>query len=136
MHESTDDVAADWWEHARLAKGTRDERKALDDGHPPRVNAAYQFVADKIEVGTPDVLDLIASLIDSAPDDQGTLAVGAGPLEDLIHAHGDRLVLEIETRARRSPEFARALSSVWVEAGDLDPETRDRLAPWVSRKPL
>ncbi|HHS94444.1 MAG TPA: hypothetical protein ENK63_03795 [Rhodobacterales bacterium] len=40
-------------------------------------------------------------------------AVAAGPLEDLIAAHGAAMIDEIEARAAASPRFAYALTGVW-----------------------
>lgn len=81
----------------------------------------------------PEVLDVLELLVERAPDTSGALTVGAGPLENLIHEHGDRLVDELESRARRSPLFAAALASVWLEDGHLQATTVERLSPWLDR---
>lgn len=40
-------------------------------------------------------------------------AIAAGPLEDLIAAHGAAMIDEIEDRAASAPRFAYALTGVW-----------------------
>ena len=41
----------------------------------------------------------------------GTLA--AGPLEDLLSIHGDRIIERVEREARANPKFAWLLGGVW-----------------------
>lgn len=135
MDGGSGSLVEDWWEYHRLAGGSRDERKALEAGLPVRVGAAHDLVAEKIATGSPDVLEILALLIDGVPEGQDVATVGAGPLEDLLHEHGDRLIADIETSARRSPAFANAMSSVWLEVDGLEPATVARLAPWVATSP-
>lgn len=123
-------MLANWWEHHRLMSGTREERAALNHGEPAEVQAAWDAVDELVDAGGPDAVDMLAALIDLGPDDAATF-VGAGPLEDLLHAHGDDLVDEIEARARQSASFAKALSTVWLEHGSVGAETEKRLARWV-----
>jgi len=46
---------------------------------------------------------------------QEVAVVAAGPLEDLIAAHGAALIDEIENLATRAPRFAYALTGVWPQ---------------------
>lgn len=62
-------------------------------------------------------------------DDGGT--VGAGPLEDLLHAHGDSLVEDVLRLSRISPTFRQVLSHVWLERGHMSKANEDRLSPLV-----
>ena len=84
-----------------------------------------------VDDGGNDAIRMILALLDTAPDGDGTVAVGTGPLEDLVNDHGDVLVDEIEQAARQAPEFASALGSVSVEQGALRHETLQRLARWL-----
>jgi hypothetical protein len=126
-------VARDWWEYQRLSSGSRDERKALDLGIAEQPLAAHDLVDETVERGGQEAVDLLAALADAVPTGNDGAAVGAGPLEDLIHEHGDDLVSDIESYARRRPPFAQALGFVWVERGHLSAETEARLEPWVAQ---
>jgi hypothetical protein len=127
-----DALVAHWWEYQRLASGSGEERKALESGQPLAAAAAFEYVASLVDSGASEVVGLLAELIDEAPAGRSVATVGAGPLEDLIHDHGDSLVDEIDERARRSGRFAEALASVWLERDRLDPATVARLSVWVS----
>jgi hypothetical protein len=124
------ELFANWWEYHRLANGSRDERKALEGGEPAKAVEAFERVADLVSTGDADVVTLLEELNDAAPEDEGA-TVGSGPLEDLIHEHGDRLVDELAERARHSPLFAQALAATWLDADRLQPTTVDRLSLWV-----
>ncbi len=65
------------------------------------------------------------------PGDEGPVAVGMGPLEDLMDDDGDALVDLLEQAARQSPDFAQALGGVAVEQRALTTESADRLARWL-----
>jgi hypothetical protein len=125
-------VASGWWEYQRRSVGTREERKALEMGEPEVVQAAHDYVEDAINRGGRSALDLVAFLIDATPPGNDSGAVGAAPLEDLLHAHGNDLVGEIEVYARQRPAFANALAAVWIERGRLSSATEDRLEPWIA----
>lgn len=128
---STDAVVAGWWEYQRLLRGNRAERTRLEVplSWP---SAAADAVSDSVDAGGDAALDLVAALIRAAPDSEGLGLVGAGPLENLVHAHGSALVDGIETLARREPGFAEALAAVWLEHGAVDAPVEQRLARWIS----
>ena len=42
--------------------------------------------------------------------------LAAGPLEDLLAHHGERMIASVETEAKGNPEFARLLGGVWKNA--------------------
>lgn len=48
------------------------------------------------------------------PDDELIGLIGAGELEELIRAHGNKLWPDIERLARKDVRFRRALASVWA----------------------
>jgi hypothetical protein len=127
----TDDLIASWWEYWRRARGSRDERKALSVGEPVEVCAAHELVEQRIDLGGAQAVDLLAALADAAPAGDNGTTVGAGPLETLLHEHGDSVIDEVERTARRSTSFADALAQVWLERGLLSLLTERRLAIWV-----
>jgi hypothetical protein len=57
--------------------------------------------------------------------------VGAGLLEDLLHAHGDSLREDVLRLMRISPTSRQALCHVWLERGHLSQVNEDRLSPFV-----
>jgi hypothetical protein len=126
-----DVLSSHWWAYQRLARGSREERKALEQGQPADARAARDFVAAAIESGAADAIRLLAVLNDAAPPDDDGVTVGSGPLEELITAHGRELAEEIVKSARRPPSFARALSKVWLTPGHLDPSADSKLSAWV-----
>jgi hypothetical protein len=124
-------VVSGWWRFQQLHSGTRDERKQLEIGEPADVWAAWNAVSDQIQAGGRAAMELVVALIDAAPDSESVGNVAAGPLEDLVHAHGDDLVEQLETLARQSPIFATALHGVWLSDGAVSSSTRERLARWI-----
>jgi len=126
-----DELIANWWEYWRRAKGDRDERKALELGEPVEVCAAHDRVERRIGAGGREAVQLLAALAAAAPPGDNGMTVGAGPLESLLHEHGDSVIDEIERVARRSASFAQALSQVWLERGWLSAATERRLAVWL-----
>jgi hypothetical protein len=126
-----DALSFNWWAYQRLARGSREERKALELGQPAEAQAALDIVAATVESGTADAVRLLVALEDDAPPDDDGVTVGSGPLEELITAHGRELADEIAKNARRSPSFARALSRVWLTPGHLDPRAEAQLSAWV-----
>lgn len=119
----------DYWEHWRLAEGDREERLRAERG-----SVAHERVSDAVESGNPDVVELLVALAEAAPSDSDAGLIGAGPLEELLSVHGARLVTRdgaqlldaIDTGARRSARFRRALRSAYM--GDEVPApVRSRL---------
>jgi hypothetical protein len=55
---------------------------------------------------------LVLALINAADTDELLDSIGAGPLEDLIDKHGDRMIDRIEAAARDNPHLRLALKSV------------------------
>ena len=113
MTENPEELAACWWEAQRLASGTRDQRKRWSLGQPSTVFAGYEAARERIDRGGVEALELVMALLLSSPDEAGPATVGAGPLEDLVAAHGSELSPRIEELARRSAPFREALASAW-----------------------
>lgn len=122
----------DWWEHSRLSCGSRHERKALSVGRPEGAALAYEALSDLVSTGSPDVVLFLADLVDAGPFPSSAVIVGTGPLEDLVHEHGDALIDDLETLARKRPTFRAALSSVAIDNGAIAKETAARIRGVVS----
>lgn len=134
--DPVDDVfrAEDWWLFHDLLSGTREQRVDLERGVSPAAQKARRSsdrVAAVVDAGGVQALELIAKLLDAAPTQDAVNLVGAGPLENLVHAHGAQLLDEIERHARQEPAFAEALRSVWLDQGDLPAEVESRLGKWI-----
>jgi uncharacterized protein DUF6869 len=71
--------------------------------------------------------EVVTMLVERANDPAELAYVAAGPLEDLIHRHGARLVDRMEVQSRRSAQFRRALGAVWGWSS-LPSELRARFA--------
>ena len=126
-----DELAFRWWDYRRLSYGNRSERKALELGEPAEVCAAADIVMERIDSGGMEAIRLIVALIESAPDDAGIGYVVAGPLEDLVHEHGNSLIDDLDQLARQNPLVSQAMASVWLSPGVLDPDVERRLRKWI-----
>ena len=124
---------AGWWEYQRLSNGSRADRKALESGDARDALRARVVVNEVVDVGGSKAVEWLAVLNDAAPPGDDGVAVGCGPLEDLINEHADSVIDEIERLARRSPAFARALSHVWPASSAMAKATELRLAVWIDR---
>lgn len=128
---ATEELVAGWWEHARLAQGSREERKRLEAGEEALADAGWDGVHERVQRGGVEAVELVAALLRRAPDEDGVALVAAGPLEDLLHWHGDELVDQVARLAGQDPRFARALAGVWLSEGALTAQVTARLAPWL-----
>lgn len=127
MHE---ELVGAYWEGWRILRGNRDERLSAEH----RDRWADNAVEDAVEGGQPSSVALLVALAEGAPSDDDAGLIGAGPLEDLLAVHGQRmfrpagaaLLEQLDAAARTSPRFRRALRSVNV--GDEVPvEVREQL---------
>ncbi|HEU5007318.1 MAG TPA: hypothetical protein VFT67_10115 [Jatrophihabitantaceae bacterium] len=127
-----DRLVRDWWKYHRLARGSWQERAGLERGEPADASEARSAVAERVERGGAAAVALIEALCRAEPDGDGGMTVGCGPLEDLVHLHGDMLIEELEQSARRSEAVARALAHVWLEPGHVTATTAERLSRWIA----
>ena len=124
MDEITNTVEA-WWRHAALAQSeARADRLASDD-----LQWAWEAVDEVIATGGLQAVNLVAALVEAAPGEaveREMTYLGAGPLEDLLVAHGGDAVVfaAVMERSRRDPSFRLALEGVWLEDAELPPATR------------
>lgn len=127
-------LLANWWEFQRRARGSRDERVALSLDEGTDLGDARDIVDDRMLAGGTEAVELLVALNEAAPAEDGGVSVGCGPLEDLIHEHGDALIDVIDASARQNPDFAKAMSHVWLEPGHLTKETEARLSRWIGAR--
>jgi hypothetical protein len=92
---------------------------------------AFSVVYDRMKTGGVQAVDLVRALIEAAPKQSDLWSIGAGPMEDLVRAHGDELVDLLVGSADRDPRFAEALSCVWVKRETLRPTTAQRLSQYL-----
>ena len=87
-------------------------RDEMNDADYWAVDVVRDIVARDAEAAWPIVLELIGR----AEDDEVLAFIAAGPLEDLLIAHGPQLIDRIEARAATDKTLRRALSGVWGES--------------------
>jgi hypothetical protein len=79
---------------------------------------AWQEVTDLVmQCPEKEGWDITLALIEHAPSKKALAYVAAGPLEDLMHYHGNLLIDRIEQESRRSVRFRHALTGVWLSKG-------------------
>ncbi|MBX3724801.1 MAG: hypothetical protein KF823_02655 [Xanthomonadales bacterium] len=105
MNSSAESIAIAWIEKWRKPPEAHEPTENdLDDSLPgidPRL-----------------ALEAIVEVLGRIPADTTSRhfqVLAAGPLEDLIAFHGIELLSEIETHARRSPQFRLLLNGVWFD---------------------
>ncbi len=127
-----DDIVDCWWEYQRLLRGSPQERKALEAGHPARVYDRWKEATRRVHRGGIPALDLIVALISEAPDDHGVSLVATGPLETLLRIDADAVIDEIGRIAQTDARFRQALADVWIDTGAISPDIAQRLRALTS----
>jgi|ERR1700761_4526539 hypothetical protein len=74
--------------------------------------SVYELSHDHPEWAWKFILATLDGLI-HAPNNKAFAILAAGALEDLLAYHGPTYIDEVETEARRSPDFRRLLGGVW-----------------------
>ncbi|MET0183597.1 MAG: DUF6869 domain-containing protein [Caulobacterales bacterium] len=59
------------------------------------------------------MLAAIVALLDEQLEQDVIAPLAAGPLEDLLGAHGDALIEEVEKLSKEHPPFRHALGGLW-----------------------
>ena len=96
------DLVTGWLEYQRRLHGSPHERHTLQAAHPAHVYASWTEVATRVTQGGQPALDLILALVETAMSDEHLSLVGTGPLEDLVHKHGNILADEVALLAASS----------------------------------
>ena len=86
---------------------------------------AWEEVSDLVREQPESAWEVVTALVDQAKDRSQLAYIAAGPLEDLIHAHGELFVDRIGVQSRGSAQFRRALRGVWCW-DDLPQDLRAR----------
>lgn len=58
-------------------------------------------------------LDLVLSILARDTSDRVLANLAAGPMEDLLGQHGDKIIAAVERVAHDNPSFKRLLGGVW-----------------------
>jgi hypothetical protein len=93
---------------------------------PPVYGNATRRLMMLIEKKPDDAWHLISLLVRAAPNDEELDCVGAGPLEDLLCAHGPQVISRLESAAAQDSKFVRCVYFVWGQSR-MDPETYRRV---------
>jgi hypothetical protein len=84
------------------------------------------MIEEMVERYPDEAWPFVLELVRGAEGDRMLALIGAGPLEALIIAHGDRLIDRIEALAPGDPKFRRALRGVWGQ-NDMSQDVVQRL---------
>ncbi len=120
-----------WWRYHRLSTGPRPDRAALARGEHAQIEAAHERVQSVVLDNTPDALRVLEALARLAADEAELAYLGAGIVEDYVLEHGNAEYQAVARTAGESAAFAAALSSAWVEPGDMSPEAISVLRRWI-----
>ena len=72
----------------------------------------YEATHEKPEIG----LELILAALEKTQSSHILEVLSAGPLEDLLVYHGERIIEKVEIEARKNKRFASLLGGVWQNA--------------------
>lgn len=98
----------------RLAERFLDYLHAGDEIAPDHPDAWTFALFDDLTRDHPDLgFAATVAVLAACENPEDVADIAAGPLEDLIAAHGAELIDEIEALASRAPRFAYALTGVW-----------------------
>jgi hypothetical protein len=87
---------------------------------------AFEEVYDLLSRDPERLWRIALCLIEQAPDDAALSYVAAGPLEDILAAHGPAFIERVEDKARKDSRFLLALCGVWGHHR-FDPEIYARI---------
>ena len=111
------DLVSAYWRHHALASGDRAEQLASEIH-----SWAWDAVDEAMEGDDP--LGLLDALLEAPGADPGYL--GAGPVGDLLAAHGPRWQEPVALRCRTLSIWRDALDSVWLD------EREEKLVPLLA----
>ena len=97
---------------AAALKALRDWKTSINPASEP--DADLDEALDALSAENPAaMLEAIVRLLNEAPEMEVMAPLAAGPLEDLLGAHGDALIDQVEALARAHAPFRDALGGVW-----------------------
>jgi hypothetical protein len=74
---------------------------------------AYEEIDNLVREKPIEAQEIILKLIEKASDEKTLAFIAAGPLEDLLAFHGEKVIIWVEDQARKNNKFAKALAGVW-----------------------
>ncbi len=86
---------------------------------------AWEAVSDLMREGDLDESWAVLLALVRRGSDDALGAIGAGPLEDWLDNHGERIINRVEQEAARDPRFRYCLSHVW--RGDMNEALWERV---------
>ena len=91
------------------------ERWAYEVGDPKRDE--FEWVDEFEYVATHEIPEvgfkLILEILELEPSNHLIKMLAAGPLEDLLTNHGEKIIEKVESEAKSNDKFALLLSGVW-----------------------
>ena len=79
-----------------------------------------------------DVILKILGQIDPNPKNKLFSALAVGPLEDLLHENGNKVIDRIDEVARKNPNFKKLLNGVWYS--EVDESIQERLSQYMTER--
>ncbi len=83
------------------------------DNHPLFWAAERFMEIIHMDEAPEEYFEAILEVLRRDPGDEVLTVLAAGPLEDLIHHHGQQYIGRIEAESRRNPKFRYLLGGVW-----------------------
>ena len=111
MQSNEPDLASVFWANQRLSAGERAERLAAQD-----LFWAWDQVSEAMTGPLPHALDVLDQLL--AHPDADPVAVGAGPLEDLLLRTDAPIGEAVATRCHALEVWRRAAAAVWLDEAE------------------
>ena len=100
--------------YLRYVAVLRQDDDDTENREATRDEAAYDIVKRLVEDGSPGTAWLaVRELLRQTPDDDLEVSA-AGPLEDLVRAHGFAIAGELLAEAERDDRFRWALGCIWI----------------------
>lgn len=79
-----------------------------------------------------DIILVVLEKIKNQPDNKLLSILAAGPLEDLLHENGEKVVNRVETNARKNPLFRKLLNGVWDS--EVNESVKNQLSKYMKER--
>jgi hypothetical protein len=93
---------------------------------PSNFGTASRRLRRLVETEPDEAWRCIRILVEAAATDEDLDCIGAGPLEDLLCAHGETIISQVESAAIADPKLTRCVYYVWGH-GRIKPEIYERI---------
>lgn len=98
-------LVATWIEHHKIGRETGKS--------PDATFWAWEKLDELVSNDPNQALELIIQILETDQSDVTYENLAAGPLEDLLARHGEKVIERIENQSRESPTFQNLLGGVW-----------------------